>query len=212
MSLFYVLLLGFAVSLDSFVAGVAYGLKNIRIGSNSLAIVGLITAASAGIAMICAKVLEQFIDLRIAVLTGSVLLICLGGFSLFQEYLLKSVTDIPDGEDVAVRQVTFSLGRLVINIMVKPESADMDGSNSISPLEAFFLGLALGIDNMVATFAASLMRLLPLYTPLMMGVTQMAFISAGSLASCHLVSEGWKRKVPFLPGIILILIGLLRLS
>jgi len=207
----YVLLLGFAVSLDSFAAGVAYGLKNIRIPVTSLVIVGLVTALCTALAMLGASVLDRFIDLQLAVVAGSLLLIGLGGLSLFQEYLTKNTAFCqPDG-DGSIRQLTFSLGRLVINIMIRPETADIDLSNSISPLEAVFLGLALGIDNMVATFAASLISMLPLCTPLVMGLIQMALISVGSQSFCRLLSDSWKRRFPFLPGTILILIGLIRL-
>jgi putative sporulation protein YtaF len=210
-NLVYVLLLGFAVSLDSFAAGVAYGLKNIRMPFFSLVIVGLVTAVCTGLAMLGASVLDRFIDLQIAVVAGSLLLIGLGAFSLFQEYLSKNAVIYQPGGDVSIRQLTFSLGRLVINIMVRPETADIDQSCSISPLEAVFLGLALGVDNMVATFAASLMGMLPLYTPLLMGLIQMALISLGSQSACRMLSESWKRRFPFLPGTILILIGLIRL-
>lgn len=51
MNLFYVLLLGFAVSIDGFVAGVAYGLKNIRMPLASLSIVGVVAAILTSVAM-----------------------------------------------------------------------------------------------------------------------------------------------------------------
>lgn len=211
MNFLYVLVLGFAVSLDSFAAGVAYGLKNIRMTGKSLVIVGVVTAACTALAMFCAGILGQFLDVHIAVFTGSLLLVCLGAISLFQEYLTKNVSAYEIDGEITAGKLTFSLGKLVISIMVRPETADIDHSKSISPVEAIFLGLALGIDNMVATFAAGLMGLLPLYTPLLMGVIQMAFIVVGSLASSRLVSESWKQKFPYLPGTILILIGLIRL-
>ncbi|MDR3589199.1 MAG: sporulation membrane protein YtaF [Negativicutes bacterium] len=212
MNLLYVLLLGFAVSLDSFAAGIAYGLKNIRIPFHSLTVVGLVTAFCTSAAMFGASVLDRVIDMQIAAVAGSLLLIGLGGFSLFQEYLSKNAVIYRPNGDVSIRQLTFSMGRLVINIMVRPEAADIDRSNSISSLEAVFLGLALGIDNMVATFAASLMGMLPIYTPVIMGLIQMALISAGSQSSCRMLSDSWKKRFPFLPGTILILIGLLRLG
>ncbi|WP_371362603.1 putative sporulation protein YtaF [Sporomusa rhizae] len=211
MSVFYVLLLGFAVSLDSFAAGIAYGLKAIRMPFSSLTIIGLITAACTGFSMWCAKMLGQFIDVHIAVIFGSLLLITLGGFNLFQEYLTKDIPASDIENEFDTRKVTLKIGKLIICIMANPEIADIDKSKSISPMEAIFLGLALGIDNMVATFAASLMGFLPFYTPLIMGVVQMAFLACGSWSSSHLVSESLKKRFPFLPGAILILIGLARL-
>jgi putative sporulation protein YtaF len=211
LNLLYILLLGFAVSLDSFAAGVAYGLRNIRISSSSLVIVGLVTTLCTALAMLGASILDRYIDLQIAVVAGSMLLIGLGGLSLFQEYLTRNTTIYQPDEESSIRQLTFSLGKIVVSIMIRPETADIDRSNSINPLEAVFLGLALGVDNMVATFATSLIAMLPLYTPLIMGLIQMALIAGGCRSACRLPSESWKSRFLFLPGTILILIGLIRL-
>ncbi|GBG56684.1 putative membrane protein YtaF [Sporomusaceae bacterium FL31] len=212
MNIFYVLLLGFAVSIDGFIAGIAYGLKNIKIPASSLGIVGLVTVLCTGSAMFFASMLEQYINPHVAIVCGSLLLIAIGIVSLFQEYLTKNIKDFDFDDDITARKLTISIGRIMINILAKPETADVDNSKKISSTEAILLGLALGIDNMVATFAASLMGFLPLYTPLLMGVIQIAVVSAGILASTRIVSESLKKRFPYLPGTLLILLGLSRLS
>lgn len=211
MNLFYVLLLGFAVSIDGFVAGIAYGLKNIYMPITSLLIVCITTILCTGVAMAIAYILGTFINTQLAILLGALVLLIIGLFSLFQEYLIKDANDfITNGEAISPK-VTFSIGRLVINIMADPEQADVDHSQRINPLEALFLGLALGVDNMVATFAAALMGSLPLYTPLIMGLIQIIVITAGIYTSRHFISDKLKKRFPYVPGIILILLGLLRL-
>lgn len=212
MTFLYVIMLGLAVSLDGFVAGMAYGLKNIRMPLTSVAIVGLVTTICAGAAMLLAAMVGSVINTHAAVTGGAALLILIGVFSLFQEYLTKDVRSYqPDGE-VTARKLSFSIGRLVISIVAKPETADVDKSNNISSLESIFLGLALGLDNMLAAFAAALMGWLPLSAPLLMGVIQMMVISAGLYVSKRFVPEKVKRRFPYVPGTILILIGLLRLG
>lgn len=212
MNIFYVLLLGFAVSIDGFIAGIAYGLKNIKIPASSLGIVGLVTVLCTGSAMFFASMLEQYINPHVAIVCGSLLLIGIGIISLFQEYLTKNIKAFDFHDDLTARKLTVSIGRIMMSILAKPESADVDHSKKISSMEAILLGLALGIDNMVATFAASLMGFLPLYTPLLMGLIQIAVVSAGILASARIVSESVKKRFPYLPGTLLILLGLLRLS
>lgn len=213
MNIFYVMLLGFAVSMDGFIAGIAYGLKKIKLPFASLLIVGTVTIACTGTAMLGASYLEQFINPHIAIFCGSLLLIGIGLFSLFQEYLAKTLPSYEaENGDLSARQLTISIGRLVISIMAKPETADVDQSKRISPVEAVFLGLALGLDNMVATFAAALIGFLPLYTPLLMGTIQIIVLATGTYASSHIVSENVKKRFPYLPGILLILLGLLRLG
>lgn len=212
MNMFYVLLLAVALSLDGFVAGLAYGLKSIRISSASLLIVGGITVLSTAISIFCATYIGDFMNPHLAVIAGALLLILIGLCSLFQEYLTKDVKSYENNQEPTARKLTISFGRIVISIMARPETADLDHSNRINALEAIFLGLALGIDNMVATFAAALMNSLPAYTPLLMGCIQMAAIVLG-LASCQRILPAvLKSRFPYLPGIILILLGLLRLS
>ncbi|MGI6092152.1 MAG: sporulation membrane protein YtaF [Negativicutes bacterium] len=212
MTFLYVVLLGLAVSLDGFVAGMAYGMKGIRMPLISLVIVGLVTAVCAGTAMALANVLGAIINTQLAISCGAVLLILLGLFSLFQEYLTKDVRSYQAVGEVTARKLSFSVGRLVISIVAKPETADVDKSNNISPLESIFLGLALGLDNMLAAFAAALMGWLPPATPLVMGAIQMVVISAGLYSAKRFVPEQVKKRFPYLPGTILILIGLLRLG
>jgi putative sporulation protein YtaF len=211
MNLFYVLVLGIALSIDGFIAGMAYGLRNIRMPFASLIIVCIITVLCTETAMACAAMLGNFIDPHIAIMLGSLLLILIGMVSLFQEYLTKNVTPYQSDGDVTARKLTFSIGRLVISIMTKPETADVDHSQRISSLEAIFLGLALGVDNMVATFAAALMGSLPLYTPVVMGLVQVIVFSSGVYASTRFVPERLKNRFPYLPGAILIILGLLRI-
>jgi len=211
MNLFYVLLLGFAVSIDGFVAGIAYGLKDICMPITSLLIVCITTILCTGAAMAAAYILGTFINTQLAILLGALVLIIIGLFSLFQEYLTKDRTDyITNGGDISPK-LTFSIGRLVVNIMADPEKADVDQSQLINPLEALFLGLALGVDNMVATFAAALMEPLPIYTPLIMGFIQIMVITAGTYTSRHFISDKLKKSFPYLPGMILIILGLIRL-
>lgn len=212
MSIFYVLLLGLAVSIDGFVAGLAYGLRNIRMPVTSLGIVGIVACICTAVAMIVALFIGQFINTDIAIAIGALLLIMLGLWSLFQQYLTKDVISYEVSGEVTARKLTFSLGRLVISIMAKPETADVDKLGIISSLEAVFLGIALGADAMVGTFAATLMGPLPLYTPIIIGLIHMLCISAGFYFSRKIISENIKKRFPYLPGTLLILLGILRLG
>lgn len=212
MSIFYVLLLGLAVSIDGFVAGVAYGLKNIRMPFASLSIVGIVASICTAVAMVMAYAVGQFIHTDIAIALGAFLLIMLGLWSLFQQYLTKGVASYEMDGEVTARKLTFSLGRLVISIMAKPETADVDRLGFISSLEAVFLGLAVGADAMVGTFAAALMGSLPLYTPIAVGIIHMICIAGGYHSSRKFFPEKLKKRFPYLPGTLLIILGLLRLG
>ncbi|CVK18607.1 MULTISPECIES: manganese efflux pump [Sporomusa] len=212
MSIFYVLLLGLAVSIDGFVAGVAYGLKNIRMPLISLIIVGIVASICTAVAMVMAYMVGQFINTDIALILGALLLILLGLWSLGQQYFTKSVTSYEMDGEVTARKLTFSFGRLVVSIMAKPETADVDRLGFISSLEAVFLGLAVGADAMVGTFAVALMGSLPLYTPIVIGLIHMICIAGGCYSSRKFFPENLKKRFPYLPGTLLIILGLLRLG
>ncbi|SMC91000.1 sporulation membrane protein YtaF [Sporomusa malonica] len=205
----YVVLLGFAVSLDAFAAGAAYGLKSIKMPATSLAVIGLITALSTSVAMVLSYYLGSFLNTHMAVAAGSLLLIAIGAWNIFQEYITKKC--VSQDTLIADTRLTFRIGRIVISIMADPETADVDHSRSISPSEAILLGLALGIDNMIATFAAALIKPLPIYTPAVMAFIQVLLIAVGIGAASRLVSEDLRRRFPYIPGTILIILGLLRL-
>lgn len=204
----YVILLGFAVSLDAFTAGAAYGLKSIKVPLRSMAVIGVITALCTGAAMAFSYYLGSFLNTHLAVVAGSLLLISIGGWNIFCEYLTEKRFCQTESSD---NSLTFRLGRIVINIMADPETADMDNSRSINSSEAVFLGLALGIDNLIATFAAALIKPLPLYTPAVMSFIQVSLIAAGISAASRLASDDLKKRFPYVPGAILIILGLLRL-
>lgn len=204
MGIFYVLLLAVSVSLDAMAAGTAYGFRGVRMGACSLLVVGAVTAVCTLAAMLFAKAFGGLLDTHWAMLLGAVLMLLLGLWNLLQEFLARRAATGTPG-------LAFPVGKLVVLIMLNPEAADADASNDISPREAFFLGTALGVDNMVACFAASLMGILPDYTPAIMGFAQMVLIAAGAAAVRWIDGDRVKRTLPFLPGTILVLLGLLRL-
>lgn len=212
MDLFYVIMLGIAVSIDGFIAGTAYGLKNIRIPWQSLLIVFAVTGVCSAFAMFCAYVLAQLMNTDLTLFVGACLLILLGLWSVFQQYLTKDVPAYEAEGAVTAKKLTISIGRLVISIMAKPETADVDRLGIISPLEAVFLALAVGLDGMIGTFAAALMAPLPLYTPVVVGFIHLICVYGGCVTAARLISDHMKKQLPYFPGVLLIVMGLLRLG
>ncbi|HEY3426177.1 MAG TPA: manganese efflux pump [Negativicutes bacterium] len=207
MGIFYVLVLSIGVSMDALAAGVAYGLKEIQVPLLSLVIVGLVTGLFTAGAMVGAQQLGESINSHIAVMLGAFLLLVLGFWNILLEYLTRVINQSNDQSS----KLTVALGGLLIEVMAKPEAVDIDNSNSISSMEAVLLGIALGMDNMVATFAASMIGILPDYTPLVMAGIQILLITTGiQLATCY-VPDNIKRGLPYVPGIVLMVIGFIRL-
>jgi putative sporulation protein YtaF len=203
------LLFAIAISLDGLGAGIAYGLKNIRMPFLSLTIIGAVTVGMMGVAICAAGWLSSFITPRLAYGLGALLLIFLGFWSILQEWLKEYLPD----EDTLCPDVPSRYNwdlRLVIQVFKRPTEADVDHSGELSYVEAFILGLALALDALVAGFGAALAGGLTLWTVLAVGLVQMAFISVGARAASVALSRQLQKKFPYIPGGILILIGLLR--
>jgi putative sporulation protein YtaF len=207
----YVLFLSVVVSIDALVSGLTYGLRGMHLPVSSLAIIGIVTVMCTSLALGGAHVAAWFMNPRIAVVAGAMLLMALGGYRLLLDYLTQDGLPQVRSRSGVGRELEFSVGALLIDIMVKPEAADLDRSMDIGALEAVLLGVALGLDNSVATLAASLGNHLPVYTPLVMGAVQTALIAIGLYVSRRVVIREEKLRLPYLCGAALVILGLVRL-
>lgn len=77
-TLFYVLVLSAAVSMDALASGVAYGVKGIHVPVLSLGVIGAVTVVCAVIAMEGTLLFSGLIDKRVATVSGALLLCALG--------------------------------------------------------------------------------------------------------------------------------------
>lgn len=203
------LLLAIAISLDSFSTGLAYGLRKMQIPLKSILIIALCTAVSLGIAMFAGQLLLRALSPEIANRIGGGILILIGAWVIFQFFRSEKDQTLVH-ERLVFNWEIKSLG-IVIHILKKPTRADMDFSGTITGLEALLLGIALSLDAFGAGIGAAMLG----YSP---------FVLAGSAAlmSCIFLSGGlrigrifshvnWIQKFAFLPGLLLMLIGILKM-
>ncbi len=210
-NLLYIVFLCTAASLDALAAGAAYGLKRIYLPVVALAIIFTVTVIDTGVGLVGADLLKSLIGPRVATTVGGVLLVVLGTFRVLLEYLTESLPTSEPGSAANGRRLRIPIGHLVIIVMTRPEAADVDKSKDISPLEAGLLGVTLSVDNVVATSAASLGGLTPVYTPLAMGVIQTVLLAAGYYGSALLVPDRIQRRLPYVAGAVLVVLGIVRL-
>lgn len=209
MELAYLLLLGFAVSIDGFFAGAAYGIKRIQVPTLSLLAIGAVTFLCTQIAHDFSYFLADSINSLYIAALGALLLVCIGLCNLLQQYFTgRAKAEAPEEP---AKPLTFSCGKIVISVMAKPESADLDHSSRLSLGEALLLGAALGVDNMVATFAAGLTNPLPAYTPFAMCCIQTLLVFSGILLARGITSAKMKDRFAYAPGLLLVLLGIFRL-
>jgi len=231
------LVLAFAVSLDGFGVGVTYGLRRIRIPLLSVFIIACCSGFIIWLSMQVGGLLTGFLSEFAARLIGACILIIIGCWALFQLKRGRQNDEVSDhteantnnSEAASVTQnreippigeiastalvVMVELKRLglVIQILRTPQSADVDKSGIISASEAVMLGVALSIDAFGAGLGAAMIGLPSLITALTITAASAIFLVGGIRFGFRFSSWKGMQALSFLPGILLIMMGIMKL-
>jgi len=207
---FSLILLAFAVSLDSFSVGFTYGLRKMKIPFKSIIVIACCSAITLIAAMAVGKVIETFLSPDMAERIGGIVLVLLGGWILYQFFRTEKTKEALPHEKMIVNFEIKSLG-LVINILKKPMSADFDRSGTITGIEAFVLGLALSLDAFGAGIGAAMLGYSPFALAVTVAVMSSLFVTVGMKVGAMLSRNSVLQKFSFIPGILLIFIGIWKL-
>nr|WP_280521112.1 manganese efflux pump [Paenibacillus mangrovi] len=232
---FSLLLLAFALSLDSFGVGITYGLRQMKISPVSVVIISLCSGIIIYISMQVGVLLARVVSPEAASIVGAVILIIMGTWSLIQLLIQKeknrdekeiatirsaeaAYTSKSAGVPAAIaksEQTVFSLEirklGLVIRILRTPSSADIDKSGSISGFEAMWLGIALSLDAFGAGLGAALLGFSPIWTALVIALFSGTFLVMGMRTGFRFASRSWMRHFTALPALLLIAMGIIKL-
>ncbi|RDI44237.1 sporulation membrane protein YtaF [Falsibacillus pallidus] len=201
------ILLALAVSLDNFSTGLTYGLRKMHIPVKSIIIIACCSAASLLAAMLLGNLVESFLSPHIANQAGGFILVMLGAWVLFQFFRQDQQQE---EEKTLINFEIRSLG-VVIQILKKPTSADFDQSGTITGIEALMLGVALSLDAFGAGFGAAMLGYSPFILALTVAVMSLLFVTSGMKIGKIFSHVSWVQRMSFLPGILLILIGILKI-
>ncbi|TGE32096.1 sporulation membrane protein YtaF [Desulfosporosinus sp. Sb-LF] len=214
------LLMAVALSLDGFGVGLAYGLRRIRIPMSSLIVIALCTVFAMGTSMLFGSWVMLWLRFIPASLLGAVILLALGVFQLSKAIWNRKREIFP--EAVPAMAVTlqmpvmepifrfqFRFLGLVIQVLKTPDIADVDGSGGINFRESLLLGSALAMDAFASGIGAA-MAGMTLSVVGVVAITQIMMLRGGQQMAGK-IPENWTAKAEFLPGVVLILIGLGKL-
>lgn len=207
---FSVILLALAVSLDSFSVGFTYGLRKMRIPFKSIAIIACCSALTLTISMLIGHLLQQVLSPEFTEKMGGIILIILGVWVIYQFFRSEKEKDLLPHEKVIINLEIKSLG-LVIHILKKPMSADFDKSGTITGVEAIMLGLALSLDSFGAGIGAVMLGYSPGYLALAVAFLSSLLVFLGIKLGSYLSQITWLQRFTFLPGILLIIIGVWKI-
>ncbi|MGE5507186.1 MAG: manganese efflux pump [Chitinophagales bacterium] len=218
MSLGAILLVAVAVSVDGLWGGLAFGLRRIRIPHGSLLLVAILSGGASGLAMLLGRVLGRGVPLMTAKWVSAALLLGLGVTALWEAYQerLGGRAGLPPGRaggGEARPACTEGGGhyfRHLLRVLADPELADADYSGDISLAEAWVLGIAVAIDASLAAFTIGLAGRGSWAVPSFIGAARYVLIGLGNLLGSRRLVAGAGSRLTYLPGGILVLLGLLR--
>lgn len=142
-----------ALSLDSLSASFAYGSGGIKIPVKSILIINVIGVVLFGTSLYLGYLLRPWLSETAVHVISAGILIVLGSIKIFESAIKNFIRKRKIDSNVQ-----FSLFNLnfILNIYADPLEADADQSRVISSREAFFLAVAISLDNMVVGLGAGL--------------------------------------------------------
>ncbi|MFB5663570.1 sporulation membrane protein YtaF [Alteribacillus sp. HJP-4] len=202
--------LAFAVSVDSFGTGLAYGLRKLQLSSSVLIFISICSGVSVLLGAAGAGLLTQFIPDAVTETIGGMLLIAIGSWAVLQ--VMKKEKPAASETLEIDKGSSTNFMKQTIEIIKTPEKADMDDSGSISWGEAVLLSAALSLDAFGAGISAALLGLNAYYLAAAVAVLCAFFLAGGRSAGEKLSAFQSVQKLSFAPGVLLICLGLLNLS
>lgn len=214
-----IFVLAFAVSLDSFGVGLTYGLRNIRISIFPLVVISLLSGLMILLATQVGSGLLTIIPKPMAEALGGTILIAIGFWAIYNLLTQKSKNSTrkqvthQQNQGESSNLITIEVKRLgiLIQILKTPCDADMDRSGEISMLEAAVLGLALSLDAFGAGIGAALVGFPPLMTAVLIASCSFFCLYFGVFLGKTFSDIKIFQKISYLPGIMLILLGLTKI-
>lgn len=204
------LLLAISVSIDSLGIGITYGLRNTKIPIVSKIILFSISVIITEISLLIGNIIVQFVPINIAVLIGSILLILMGLFIIYQAF--NSNKNKIYKKDKKVYQFFINFLGITIQIIRNPISSDLDKSKIIDYKEALYLGFALSIDSVCIGITSSIIGLSSFIFPFIVAIFQIAFLTFGKFLGekLHNIKNIPDNIWNIIAGIILIIIGICK--
>lgn len=147
-----------ALSLDSFLASLAYGTKHIRIPIQSALLISSIGVLFLSLSLYAANLLQHFIPQWICSSISFSIFFLIGLSSFFQGTVKRIL------KKYKRKQLEFEYSGIsfVLDVYLDETKADSDHSNYLSLKEAAYLAVALSIDSLVSGFAMGISILHPL--------------------------------------------------
>ena len=220
---FSITILAFSLSLDALGVGIVYGLRRIKIPLIPKLVISFFSILYSGLSLGIGSSLAKKFPGSVSKLFGVAILIILGIWYITQAWFRKANNPIPESisakKNILISEaktlcklVIKSLG-ITIHVIRNPVEFDIDKSGSIDIKESVLLGLALSLDAIGVGIGSGMIGFHSSLIPFLVGLFQFIFLYVG--ANCGekfaLSLKANERLLSFLPGILLIILAIIRI-
>lgn len=151
-----ILILVLALSMDTFVASIAYGANKVNVCWKKVLFMNGICSGCLGAALLVGGLIDSLIPENLTKAVCCISLLLLGLVKLL-DFMIKKYINTHCSVQKNL-QFSFSGLQVIVNIYGDPMAADWDRSQSLSWKESAFLAFAMSIDSLVAGTLAAFMR------------------------------------------------------
>ena len=206
-SLFSMLLLVLALSIDALIASLAYGANNIHIALAPAAVISGVGTACLGLSLLAGGIIRQAVPPAVCSGISFGLRFLVGLVTLF-EGLFKNYLRRRRG----AKQVSFEMQgiRFVLDVFLDETKADSDDSKDLSVRESLYLAAALSVDSLASGLGSGLSDIPIFLTIAIYAVIQFIVVLAGFHLGKRLHGKTTPDLSP-LSGILLMIVAFTRL-
>lgn len=206
--MFSSLLLVLSISLDSFMASVAYGTSKIKIPLKSALIIDIVSSFVLCMALVLGSIIKDFLPSHTATFFSFIVLLSLGVYRLF-EYLFKGYILKRSNSNNTLTFKLFDF-KFIMEIYADETKADLDNSKILNSKESFYLALALSLDSLAVGFGSSLIVINILEVIIISLITGILAILLGVFLG-RKFSEKINLDLSWLSGFLLIILAFMRI-
>ena len=200
------LLLVFTLSLDAFIASVAYGTNKIKMPFMSITIINITCSSFLALSLFLGSAIKKLIPEGITLLISFTVLMLLGVFYLLQSLVKSYITKT----SVLNKAIKLKISDLIISIYIDETSADFDNSKNLNPKEALYLAIALSLDSLAIGLSNSLTNTNYIQIIFLSLFSGMIAVWSGLLMGRKLVEKS-NINISWLSGIILIVLAIMKI-
>lgn len=195
-----------ALSIDSFLASLAYGVEKIRIPFRSAIVVSSVGVLFLSISLFAASLLQPVLSPALCSTISFIIFFLIGISTIFQEAIKQFLRNCKR------KKLTFEYSGIsfVLDVYLDETKADMDHSKQLSAKEALYLAVALSIDSLVSGFALGIHIHNPITVLVISFIVGLVAVYLGAYFGEHYVRMV-KWNFSWLSGILFLILAFTRI-